>query len=180
MPVILAGATSGSTTVQATDAVTAILTLPSSTGTLLSTANPQSGGVIQVVTVTKTDIFTTSSTSFVDVTGLTVSITPKFATSKIVVFMSVVNAASVQNVVSQFTKLVRNSTDIVTFRVGAPAPDQSGSLNFNYVDSPATTSATTYKVQIRGDGAVVGINTLQNNNAVNTGSSTITVMEIAA
>ena len=141
--------------------------------------NLPTGSVLQVVSATKSDIFTTSSTSFVDVTGLTVSITPKFATSKILVIMSVTNAASVANVVSQFTQLLRNSTGLATFRVGAPAADQAGSLNFNYLDSPATTSATTYKVQIRGDGATVGVNTLQNSTSVNAGSSTITVMEIA-
>jgi hypothetical protein len=154
------------------------ITVPAVTGTMLTTAS--TGTVLQTVSVTKSDIFTTTSQSFVDVTGLTVSITPTSSTSKILVFMTVTNAASVVNVVSQFTQLVRNSTALATFRVGAPAADQAGSLNFNYLDSPATASATTYKVQIRGDGATVGVNTLQNNNSVNAGSSTITVMEIAA
>lgn len=142
-------------------------------------ADLPTGSVLQVVSATKSDIFTTSSTSFVDVTGLTVSITPKFSTSKILVFMTVTNAAGVVNIVTQYTQLVRNSTALSTFRVGAPSADQAGSLNFNYLDSPATTSATTYKVQIRGDGATIGVNTLQSNTSINAGSSTITVMEIA-
>ena len=82
MPLVLNGATSGSTTIQATDAVTATLTLPSSTGTLLSTANPQSGGVIQVVNSAINTSTSTSSTSYVT-SGLSASITPKFSTSKI-------------------------------------------------------------------------------------------------
>ena len=137
------------------------------------------GSVLQVVSVTKTDRFYSTSTTYVDVTGLTVSITPKFATSKILAFMSVNNAGGVTNIVSQYTQLVRNSTSLVEFNIGAPASDQSGSISYNYLDSPATTSATTYKVQIRGDGNGVGINTKQNNTQ-DTGDSTITLMEIAA
>ena len=66
MPLVLNGATSGSTTIQATDAVTATLTLPSSTGTLVSTANPISGSVIQTVNATYATTSSTSSLSFVD------------------------------------------------------------------------------------------------------------------
>ena len=179
MSLVLQSSGGGSVTLE--EPVTAsnyTITVPAVTGTMLT--NKTAGTVLQTVSVTKSDIFTTTSQSFVDVTGLTVSITPTSSTSKILVFMTVTNAASVVNVVSQFTQLVRNSTALATFRVGAPAADQAGSLNFNYLDSPATASATTYKVQIRGDGATVGVNTLQNNNSVNAGSSTITVMEIAA
>ena len=43
MPLVLTGATSGSTTLQSTDAVTAVLTLPSTTGTLLTTTGDGSG-----------------------------------------------------------------------------------------------------------------------------------------
>ena len=49
MPLQIMGPTSGSVTIQPTDTFTNTLTLPTGTGTLLSTANPQSGGVIQVV-----------------------------------------------------------------------------------------------------------------------------------
>ena len=41
------------------------------------------GGIVQCVSTTKTDTFTTASTSFTDVTGLSATITPKFSTSKI-------------------------------------------------------------------------------------------------
>ena len=41
------------------------------------------GGIIQVKSVVKTDLFNTNSSSFTDITGLSVSITPKFSTSKI-------------------------------------------------------------------------------------------------
>jgi len=43
--------------------------------------------VLQVVSATKTDTFSTSSTSFVDVTGLTANITPSSTSSKIMVFV---------------------------------------------------------------------------------------------
>ena len=47
------------------------------------------GGIIQVKSVTKTDTFTTKSTSFTDITGLSVSITPTRSDSKILVMMHV-------------------------------------------------------------------------------------------
>ena len=177
MPLVLNGATSGSTTIQATDAVTATLTLPSSTGTLLSTANPQSGGVIQAVSVTSNISVSTSSSSFVT-TGITASISPKFSTSKILVIVSLpvdTNASSCQNSLT----IYRNSTNL-----GAGLNNNALSLSYNtggrqisgssitYLDSPATTSSTTYTVYF------ASINT----GTVNiTGSgSTITLMEIAA
>ena len=156
-------------------------TLPASTGTILTTGSPQSGGVIQVVSAAKTDAFSTTSTSFVDVTDLSVSITPKFATSKILVQLTCCSMGGRTNVVTMFTQIVRNSTTIYNpgNGWGAPANDQPTGLVATYLDSPATTSATTYKLQIRGDGAIVGINrTASTSGAI--GNSSITVMEIAA
>ena len=66
------------------------LTVPSNAdGTILTTTYPKSGNILQVVHETKTDAFTTSSTSFVDVPGMAASITPTSASSKIIVLFNI-------------------------------------------------------------------------------------------
>jgi hypothetical protein len=185
MPLQINGATSGSATIQSTDTYTNTLTLPSGTGTLLSTANPQSGGVIQVVNATYQTISSTSSSTFSD-TGLTASITPKFATSKILVIANIAGAyksgANAANALQ--LRLVRNSTvilnmeGILAYTLTAIANNTSSSTS--YLDSPATASSTTYKIQFASasNTASVGINDYNSSNTeVN---STITLMEIAA
>jgi hypothetical protein len=135
-----------------------------STGNVLTVASgvpvwsaPASGGkVLQVVQGTKTTNFTTSSATAGD-TGLSVTITPSSATSKVLVLVSharveVQNTASSQTAVC-FLELLRGSTMLQQTSVGVDtfatvtgrffyAP-----VSFSYLDSPATTSATTYKTQ---------------------------------
>lgn len=185
MPLALAGATSGSTTLQATDAVTATLTLPSSTGTLLSTANPQSGGVIQVVSANTATTVSTTSTTLADTT-LTATITPKFSTSKILVVIDHcgcrVQPSGVAN--RGAIVLLRNSTQILSLDtlIGFTATTNNnaiGSVSCNYLDSPATTSATTYKTQFALDSGG-GTFYVQNTGSTGNSTSTITLMEIAA
>jgi hypothetical protein len=146
------------------------------------------GAVLQILSTTKTDTFSTTSTSFVDVTGLTVSITPTSSSSKILIFATVPVGHASSRVAR--VNLVRNSTTI-----NQPTPSQtfsatkngyiqtgdtSSSADFHFLDSPATTSSTTYKIQVctnSGDFALyVGNRTNQDMNS----PSTITVMEIAA
>ena len=116
-----------------------------------------SGQIIkQVIQVVKTDTFSTSSTSLVDVTGLTVNITPTNSANKIlVIYQATGNGSNLQ-----FTQLVRNSTNIYvgdnsSNRVGvtvgsfANGGELSSSATAIYLDSPATTSSVTYKVQLR-------------------------------
>ena len=112
------------------------------------------GGVIQVVSASTTSDFYTNSTSYVDITGLTVNITPKFSTSKIYVTMQggrfgmYSNASYYSNV-----QLVRDST-VLTY--GQPS-DRGSNSNGNacgqgalsFLDSPATTSQITYKAQVK-------------------------------
>ena len=151
-------------------------------------SNMYTGAVLQVVSTTKTDTFSTASITFVDVTGLSVSITPTSATSKILVIATVPVGHASSRVAR--VNLVRNSTTI-----NQPTPSQTfsatkngyiatgdttSSADFHYLDSPATTSSTTYKIQCctnAGDFAMyVGNRTGQDMNS----PSTITVMEIAA
>jgi hypothetical protein len=188
--VVLSGDTSGTVTLAAPSvAGTNTITLPATTGTMLTTGNPQTGSVIQVVTANYGTLASTTSTSFVD-SGLTATITPKFSTSKILVLVtnywqSYVTSGNARDAGGAF-KIVRNSTDIWTsstvtaYLDGGTGATLSfnilGTWSMNYIDSPATTSATTYKVQLN---AVSG-RTFLLNAGTSTAPSNITLMEIAA
>jgi hypothetical protein len=151
----------------------------------LSRANMPAGSVLQVVSTTKTDVFSTSAAGFVDITGLSVSITPTSATSKILVqFVVAVGVASGNTLIN----LVRGSTNIAQSTSGTAnqtiAANLSAAYNMqtlpaNFFDSPATTSATTYKVQIYPSASLVYVNVRATDNYYG-GVSTITAMEIAA
>ena len=136
--------------------------------------------VLQVVSSNYGTYTNTSSTTAVD-TGLTVSITPLFSTSKIFVVVNIgsvyVNTTSISGV---FT-LVRGSTTLQIFEnnigYNTSVGSTGGTTGTNYLDSPATTSATIYKVQFYRSGASGAV--YINNNNPNSYSN-ITVMEIAA
>lgn len=116
------------------------------------------GKVLQVVSTTKTDTFTTTSTSWTDITGLSQAITPSATTSKILVHYKVSLIGTTGTYMAS-VQLLRGATAI---DVGAAASSRSpATLSGNnnqdvyclqtgagqYLDSPATTSATTYKFQ---------------------------------
>jgi hypothetical protein len=150
-----------------------------SSGTILTTGTPQSGGVIQVVSATySTETFYTTST--LTDTGLTATITPKFATSKILVLVHQNGIGKDSGNTYERVMLVRNSTQLGYIAVQANQTNSTAviyaaSASTSYLDSPATTSATTYKTQI-SSGANVANVYAQIGGAV----STITLMEIAA
>jgi hypothetical protein len=160
---------------------------------LNSSGNPilqQTGSILQVVSAFKNDGFSSTSTTFVDITGLSVSITPTSATSKILILVTSNFSAATGNAPTAFN-IVRNSTNIatpataptyngtVTPYIAGNISDQSVPWSASFLDSPATTSATTYKVQGRGTSAT---NFYVNRRATAdfNGTSSITVMEIAA
>jgi hypothetical protein len=156
-------------------------------------ANLPAGSVLQVVSTVKSDGFSTTSGSAVDITGLSVTITPKFATSKILITSNIYSGSGVSPY-PKFT-LVRNGTGIFVGDAAGSATRQSAGANTGaaqtnqttcatsiYLDSPATTSALTYKWQVfTFSGRFVAINTTQDTSDLNGASvpSTITVMEIA-
>jgi len=159
-----------------------------------STAKMPAGSVLQVVSTTKTDTFTTSSSSFTDVTGLSVSITPTSSSSKILVLCDV--GASCQNGTGMILKLLRGSTAIYIGDSAGSRPlayaeiDGASSLysvyrcTAIYLDSPATTSSTTYKIQINNSASgTSAINRTQQDRDTSLydarTASSITVMEIA-
>ena len=148
------------------------------------------GHVIQVVSATKTDKQTVTSTSFLDVTGLSVSITPTSSTSKVLVLL---NAHGGHDNTNYFLwNIVRDSTAIAQPDGSNPYPATANTyvgdsvasglaimtVNMNFLDSPSTTSATTYKIQVRTTGGTATVNGRPSNTNGAT-VSTITVMEIA-
>ena len=155
------------------------------------------GHVIQVVSVSKTDTFTTASDTFTPVTGLSISITPKLATSKILVSVQI--SVGMQINVSSFGafKVTRGGTDIYTgdspsSRVSAVFGGTTNidaqlallSMPIVHLDSPATTSSITYQVEARRTGTASTVFVNRSGNDGNEarsvrGASSITVMEIA-
>jgi len=199
MSIVLQGSTSGSCTLQEQAvAGTTVLTLPTTSGTVALTSQipTSTGKVLQVVSTVKTDTFISSSSSFVDVTGLSVTITPTSATSTILVLFQV-NGSQEVGAARASLRLVRGSTVINAGAVagsrtpalgGFSSSDQSipsAPISGSFLDSPATTSSTTYKIQAvmpAGSGDVYINRTMQDSDNANQirMASTITVMEIAA
>ena len=120
-------------------------------GTVSST--PRIG---QVVTTTTSNVTSaTGGAGFVDVSGLSVTITPTLNTSKVLVVTSFIVLGSGTSYQSGLVQLLRGSTMLELTSLGSYYPG-GASTNFasyvqysvEYVDAPATTSATTYKAQI--------------------------------
>ena len=148
--------------------------------------------VLQVNSTTLSSTFTTTSTSFTDITGLSVSITPSATSSKIMVYATI-NGSQDYGVNDAALQLVRGSTaisvgDTTASRTSASAQFNSffgsaqSSQSILFLDSPATVSATTYKIQMINSAA--GTSYINRVKSDTTGSyrtvSAITVMEISA
>ena len=136
------------------------------------------GKVLQVVQGATTTETSSSSATFAD-TSLTADITPSATTSKILVLVehsrSFVNGST-----NIGLKLFRDATEIYELRYlfdTADATRQSGSLSFNFLDSPSSTSSVTYKTQFNNESATGSVNVQQDGS---TGKSTITLIEIGA
>lgn len=125
------------------------------------------GKVGQVVSTTKSDTFSTTSTSFADITGMSVTITPTSATSTVLVLVSSNIGISGNIVATQ--RLVRGSTTIFAGTAAGTRPlgfamaaiveaTQIFGASAVFLDSPATTSATTYKTQMMVNSGTAYIN----------------------
>ena len=167
-----------------------------------SLASGVGGKILQVVSATKTDTFTLSSSNgtFTDVTGLSVSITPTSTSSKIFITANVNLDSSNRYAAIIF---VRDSTAIgigdaasSRTRVTVASHRNESATNDHHImhnssasflDSPSTTSATTYKIQVANTYAAGGYNVYINRGNTDAdadyahrGASTITVMEVSA
>ena len=162
-------------------------------GTAWLTVGPITSAVAQVKSTTKTDTFTTTSTTFTDVTGLSVSITPTSASNKILVLGMITGQGTSGTNSVQF-RLMRDSTaigigDAAGSRTRATGQLASVSIGnafggpFTFLDTPATTSATTYKLQVHVNAVGTGyINRTEqdaDSDSRERSISTITVMEVA-
>jgi hypothetical protein len=177
--VVISGDTSGAITLSAPAvAGTNTITLPASTGTVLTTGSPQSGGVLQVKNTYTGGGSSTTSGSYVT-TSISVSITPKFATSKIYLnATSQITNTSNGGAGVAITIFRNGSVDLATGD-GLSYYQNNGINTYNWVpaamsalDSPATASAITYTIYIKT--SVSGTAYITN------GTTSITAMEIAA
>ena len=150
------------------------------------------GGIVQVIQTIKKDQFETSQSvgsGYADITGLSATITPKFSTSKIMVEAHIYNS---NNNAVNFFRVLRGSTFIEQ-----PSGTSSSGANWNahgfsyfdhqfqdtcvikILDSPATTSATTYKIQTACTSNVVTINQFFNTSNY-FGITTLQLYEVSA
>ena len=164
----------------------------------VNTALAGSGGVLQVVQTVKSDTFSTSGTSFVEITGLTVSITPTSTSSKVLVSVTLLGGENQDAFPAM--RLLRNGTAVVLGNSIPPGQQATfGYVNtgndvrdqyllttaaYEYLDSPATTSAVTYSIQVRPMGTTSRTFYLNRPQAIGdvnqfTVTSTITAIEIA-
>jgi hypothetical protein len=134
--------------------------------------------IVQIVEGTYSTQTSSSSGSFAD-TGLTASITPKATANKILILVQhTANfKTSASSDASMQIQLVRGATNLNTQKWGYTnnsAVDQIGGLHFSYLDSPNTTSSTTYKTQFLSEGSRASVQVQQGNT-----TSRILLIEVA-
>ena len=152
------------------------------------------GKVLQVVQTVVTTAFSTSSGSLVDITGLTASITPSSTSSKILIITHIYSGSSGTFGYPRFT-LFRGGTQINLGASAGSATRDSMTLGVNatggqmatvsscFLDSPSTTSSTTYKWQtsvFSGRTQYFNVPSSTADANSHTAGSTITLMEIGA
>jgi len=181
-PLRLTGSTSGFSQLDAPAiAGDQTFTLPSTGGTL-DRLN-RAGNVLQVVSANTSTYTSTTTSTFVD-TNLTATITPTSASSKILVLVNQVGIAKFTNNTAVMLRLLRGSTSILTFEESAAYTSSTAynvvaAASACYLDSPATTSATTYKTQFASQANLSGVS-VQTYITTQNANSTITLMEVAA
>ena len=144
------------------------------------------GAILQVDQTFKNDSFSTTSTSYVHITGFSVTITPSSTSNKILL-LNFAGLSTDGNSSVQYINLLRGSTAIAQpsvstgFSSTATMFPQSISnmisWSYSFLDSPSTTSATTYKWQIKGYTGTQYINQRALNDMPRT--ATMIAMEVA-
>jgi hypothetical protein len=156
--------------------------------------------IVQIIQAVKTDTYaTTPGAVWADVSGLSVSITPTSSSNRILVMVDM-KASGTASASIVRSRLLRGSTAIYIGDAASNRPRSMGQyyggdgtsngfymaqIGGTFLDSPATTSAVTYKLQIGGDadGSTVYVNRTNNDRDTNyvdaRGASSITVMEVS-
>ena len=146
------------------------LTIGDSGDTITLTSGAKTSGfgkIGQVLQTNKTDQFSTSSSSFIDVTGLSVSITPSSTSSKVLVMFSI-QVSNSNASYGTHIRLMRDSTEI------APDAESTGYTSswhkfygdtnitnvmaYQFLDSPSSSSALSYKLQIKPQAGTSRVN----------------------
>ena len=168
--------------------------LPALNGSALT--NIDGGKILQVKSTTKTDTFSTTSTSFTDVTGLSIDITPSSSSNKILVIYTIKTA--MEDVFIGHLRLMRGSTAIFVGDASGSKTSTSGHnrnmsggtqelFDFSgvHLDSPSSTSSQTYKLQAQSAtaGREIAVNRTYgdaNSGEASRTASSITVLEVSA
>ena len=178
------------TTITGTDGVSQVQTGAVESGDL------PAGSVIQVVSTTKTDTFSTNSANYVQPTGLSASITPNSTSNKILAIVSMIMGFDHGVTDRSYASIFRDGSNLsnpispgdrrpMLAGVNSSIPDNSAiDVSMHFLDSPNTISNVTYDVRIS---TVNPDDTLYINRSANDGDSssrprgvsTITLMEIA-
>ena len=159
-----------------------LLSKTSNTDMDFTWTTPSAGGggkVLQVVTANNGTAVINSTTTFAD-TGLSATITPAASSSKILVFVSHTDSYRTGTDSGLKLRLLRGATEVATNgTTGDEQTSSSGTVIFTttlmYLDSPSTTSATTYKTQLANFTAAASVRVNFNSTA---GTSQIVLMEI--
>ena len=175
---------------------TRVMTLPDTAdGTILTTTNPKSGNILQVVQTLKQDVYSQSGTqTYTAITGLSVSITPTSASNKILIFGTIYNSQTQDDYANVFalfkagSHLTAASGTGSGNRYGAAMKlrqDGSGNakhLHHEYLDTAGGTSAITYQYYMATEGQGYVGRTGDDGNSWYQARcpSMITVMEVAA
>jgi hypothetical protein len=163
--------------------------LPAIDGSALTNL-PGGGKVLQVVSTTKTTSYSMSSSTWTDVPGLSVSISPAATSSKVLISIHINLCTSAAGWNTMF-RILRDTTAIgvatdatVNNATGMHWDGNVGyamtSSGSSHLDSPSTTASTTYKIQIKGASAVTSYVNTTNQGSANRTASTFTLMEIGA
>jgi hypothetical protein len=176
-----------------------IITLPTTAdGTVLTTTNPKAGNIIQVKQAVKTDFFTTTSQTYVDLTGLSTTMTLTSSGNKILMSYNVTTGGNWWNLGPVYLVFVQDSTKIGVGTGGTDADhnpttfanlysDGQSNSSYNicqqsasFLFAPSDTNSHTYKIQIRGNNTT-GASVNRWWASANVGAiSTLTLMEVAA
>ena len=148
----------------------------------MTSASMPTGSVLQVVQASSGSETVSSSSTYADIGSLTATITPASTSNKILILVSLNGCLKTSANTTMKTNIVRGSTQLIQMTAiamdtGDTGRSGIGTVSVEHLDSPNTTSATTYKCQLAsvGNSANVRVNTSDNGGA----TSTITLMEIA-